>query len=59
ATLRDTYLMYLVRQGARLTRLSQVAGPMSGAETLRFAPYSPAGAARSLDELDLTYPILA
>lgn len=59
ATLRDTYLMYLVRQGARLTRLSQVAGPMSGADTLRFAPYSPAGAARSLDELDLTYPVLA
>ena len=59
ATLRDTYLMYLVRQGARLTRLSQVAGPMSGVESLRFAPYSPAGAARALDELDLTYPVLA
>ncbi len=59
ATLRDTYLIYLVRQGARLTRLSQVAGPMSGADTLRFAPYSPAGAARALDELDLAYPVLA
>ncbi|MEA3642951.1 MAG: hypothetical protein VBE63_23855 [Lamprobacter sp.] len=59
ATVRDTYLLYLVRQGARLTRLKQIAGPMSGADTLRFTPYSPAGAARSLDEIDLTYPILA
>ncbi|MBK5929984.1 hypothetical protein CCR82_05450 [Halochromatium salexigens] len=59
ATLRDTYLMYLVGQGARLTRLSQIAGPMSGADTLRFAPYSPAGAASSLDELNLIYPVLA
>jgi hypothetical protein len=58
-TLYETYLLYLVRQGARLTRLSHVAGPMSGADILRFSPYSPAGAARSLDEIDLTYPVLA
>lgn len=58
-TVRDTYLLYLVRQGARLTRLSQIAGPMSGADTLRFAPYTPPGAARSLEALDLTYPALA
>jgi len=58
-SLRDTYLIFLVRQGARLTQLELVAGPMSGAEIRRFAPYSPPGASRPLEQLDLTYPLFA
>jgi len=59
ATLRDTYIIYLVRQGARLTELDRVAGPMSGDALRRFAPYSPLGGSRPLDQLDLTYPLFA
>jgi len=57
--LRDTYLIFLVRQGARLTELEQVAGPMSGPDIRRFAPYSPPGASRPIDQLDRTYPLFA
>lgn len=56
--LRHTYLVYLVRQGARLTELHRVAGPMGAAEVQRYAPYSPSGASRPLEKLDLTYPAL-
>ncbi|NBC49402.1 MAG: hypothetical protein GVY22_15800 [Gammaproteobacteria bacterium] len=56
--LHDTYVIYLVRQGARLTRLNEVAGPMSGAEARRFAPYAPPGASRPFEELELTHPAL-
>jgi uncharacterized protein involved in exopolysaccharide biosynthesis len=58
-TLHDTYVIYLVRQGARLTRLSQVAGPMSGADARRFAPYAPPGASRPFEEVALIHPALA
>lgn len=56
--LRHTYLVYLVRQGARLTELHRVAGPMGAADVQRYAPYSPAGASRPLQQLDLHYPAL-
>jgi uncharacterized protein involved in exopolysaccharide biosynthesis len=58
-TLRDSYLIFLIRQGLRLTQLEQVAGPMSGAEIRRFAPYSPPGASRPIEQIDLTYPLFA
>jgi succinoglycan biosynthesis transport protein ExoP len=57
--LRHSYLLYLVRQGARLTELHRVAGPMGAAEVQRYAPYSPSGASRPLEQLDLIYPALA
>ena len=58
AVLRHTYLAYLVRQGARLTELHQVAGRMDAATMQRYAPLSPTGASRPLSQLDLTYPVL-
>ncbi|MBK1633025.1 hypothetical protein CKO31_20165 [Thiohalocapsa halophila] len=57
--LRHTYLAYLVRQGARLTELHHVAGPMDAASVQRYAPLSPAGASRPLAQLELAYPVLA
>jgi len=57
--LRHTYLVYLVRQGARLTELHRIAGPMGAAEIQRYAPYSPSGASRPLEQLTLAYPVLA
>jgi integrase len=56
--LRHTYLVYLVRQGARLTELHRIAGPMGAAEVQRYAPYSPSGASRPLEQLTLAYPVL-
>jgi succinoglycan biosynthesis transport protein ExoP len=57
AVLRHTYLTYLVRQGARLTELDRIAGAMDTATIRRYAPLSPAGASRPLEQLDLTYPL--
>ncbi|MGB5834679.1 MAG: hypothetical protein WBG92_22195 [Thiohalocapsa sp.] len=57
--LRHTYIIYLVRQGARLTELHRVAGPMGAAEVQRYARYSPPGASRPLEQLQLVYPALA
>jgi integrase len=59
AALRHTYLVFLVRQGARLTELHRVAGPMGAAEIQRYAPYSPSGISRPLEQLELIYPALA
>jgi uncharacterized protein involved in exopolysaccharide biosynthesis len=59
AVLRHTYLVYLVRQGARLTELHRVAGRMDAATVQRYAPLSPAGASRPLAQLELAYPVLA
>ena len=59
AALRHTYLVFLVRQGARLTELHRVAGPMGAAEIQRYAPYSPSGVSRPLEQLELIYPALA
>lgn len=58
-SLRDSYLIYLVRQGARLTQLEQIAGPMGSAALQRYAAYAPAGAALPLAQVTLTYPVLA
>jgi integrase len=59
AAIRHTYLVYLVRQGARLTELHRIAGTMDTASIRRYAPLSPAGASRPLGQLDLAYPLLA
>jgi len=57
--LRHTYLVYLVRQGARLTELHRIAGAMGAAEVQRYAPFSPGGASRPLEQIELIYPTLA
>ncbi len=58
ALLRHTYLAYLVRQGVRLTELHRIAGGMDAATIRRYAPLSPTGASRPLEQLRLTYPLL-
>lgn len=57
AALRHSYLAFLVRQGARLTELEQVAGRMGAAELARYAPLAPTGPARPLAEVELAYPL--
>jgi uncharacterized protein involved in exopolysaccharide biosynthesis len=56
--LRYTYIAYLVRQGARLSELERIIGPTAPSRLAAFRGLAPAGAAKSLDELDLVYPVL-
>jgi uncharacterized protein involved in exopolysaccharide biosynthesis len=58
ATLRHTYIAYLVRQGARLTELPRLLGPMPPSALARYTALAPAGPARSLDQIAVTYPTL-
>jgi uncharacterized protein involved in exopolysaccharide biosynthesis len=56
--LRHTYVAYLVRQGARLTELERVIGPTAPSRLAAYRGLAPAGAAKSLADLDLLYPVL-
>ena len=58
-SLRHTYLCYLTRQGARLTEIERVIGPIPAAELSRYAVFRPSGAAKPLADLDLHYPAFA
>jgi uncharacterized protein involved in exopolysaccharide biosynthesis len=55
--LRHTYVVFLVRQGARLSEIERRVGPVPTVDLLRYAPLSPAGPARPLSGLHLDYPL--
>jgi len=57
AALRHTYILYLVRQGARLRELERIIGPLPAQTLMSYAPYSPKGAGKPLVDLELTHPI--
>lgn len=56
--LRHSYIAFLVRQGARLTELERVAGAMPATELTGYAALAPAGQAKPLSEVEITYPTL-
>ncbi len=58
ATIRHSYILYLVRQGARLRELERIIGPMPPQALIAYGPYSPKGAGRPLNDLELVYPVL-
>lgn len=53
-----SYVVYLVRQGARLSELSGQVGPLEGELLRQLARYSPPGVNRRLAEVDIVYPLL-
>jgi uncharacterized protein involved in exopolysaccharide biosynthesis len=57
AALRHTYVLYLVRQGARLRELDRVMGPLPARLLTAYAPYSPKGGGKPLSDLELLYPL--
>ncbi|SFP59328.1 Uncharacterized protein involved in exopolysaccharide biosynthesis [Nitrosomonas cryotolerans] len=59
AAFRHTYIIYLVRQGVRLSDLASVIGYITPIELAGYRIYSPAGPRRTLKEIDLLYPGLA
>lgn len=58
ASLRCTYIAYLVRQGARLSDLEKIVGYIPPAELSTYSMYSPAGSKREIHEINLLYPML-
>ncbi|MCB1949252.1 MAG: integrase, partial [Nitrosomonas sp.] len=57
-SLRQTYLIYLVKQGIRLAELEKIAGYIPPKILSSYSLYQPAGPKRSYDEIDLVYPEL-
>lgn len=57
ASLRHTYIAYLVRQGVRLSELEKIVGYVPPAELSIFSKYAPVGPKRGIDEIELFYPL--
>jgi integrase len=55
-TLRYTYIAFLVRQGARLSELERVAGPIPPASFLRYRSLSPRGPGVPVSTLERIFP---
>ena len=57
--LRHTYLVHLVRQGARLGELGRLVGPVPAVQLQKYGRYSPPGSNRPLAEIETMHPALA
>ncbi|MGH8548992.1 MAG: hypothetical protein ACRERU_10405, partial [Methylococcales bacterium] len=57
-SLRHSYLMYLVRQGIKLSELTEIAGYISPSLLAVYRSESPRGARKSLSEIDTLHPLL-
>ncbi|MDF0678639.1 MAG: integrase, partial [Nitrosomonas sp.] len=55
--LRQTYILYLVRQGIRLGDLESVTGYISPTELSGYGTYAPAGTRYPVESVNLFYPI--
>jgi len=54
--LRHTFLVHLVRQGARLAEVPRIVGPISPTLLASYGRFAPAGPGLPLEEIDLTPP---
>ncbi len=57
--LLHTYLLHLIRQGARLGELSRLVGPVSAVQLQKYGRFSPPGSNRPLEEIETIHPALA
>lgn len=55
-TLRQSYIIYLVKQGIRLAELESIMGYLPPIELSAYAAYSPPGQKRPFEEINLLYP---
>lgn len=55
--LRNTYILYLVKQGIRLSDLEAITGYISPTELSDYGIYAPPGIKQPLDMINLFYPI--
>lgn len=56
--IRHTYLLYLIRQGLRLTELEKAAGTMPLAQLSAYGRLMPPGDTRTLEEVERVHPCL-
>ncbi len=56
-TLRQSYIIYLVEQGLRLTSLTHVVGHLSPLELAGYAVFSPAGGGCDIGQIELIHPL--
>lgn len=57
--IRHTYILYLVQQGAKLSELASLVGPISNSQLATYAGYSPSGPNKPLNQINLIHPVLA
>ena len=57
--LRHTYILYLVKQGARLSELERIVGKMPSKILLYYRRFKPDEADKSLDEISSVYPLFS
>lgn len=55
--IRETYIVYLVRQGLGLSELEKVIGSMSAEALASYALFSPDGPGKKVDEINCIYPV--
>lgn len=55
-TLRQSYILYLVEQGVKLTLLNKIVGYQSPLDLAAFAEFSPAGQGYDLEQIELIHP---
>lgn len=55
--LRQTYILYLVKQGMRLADLESVVGYISPTELSEYGAYTPPGTKRPIEAINLFYPV--
>ena len=57
-SIRNSYIVYLVRQGIRLNELSAILGPISPTLLAAFGRFSPPGKGKSMMEIERVHPLL-
>ena len=58
AALTHTYIVYLVKQGLRLSELDRITGDIDPTELSKYSRYSPEKQGLSITDIDLIYPSL-
>ncbi|WP_036300108.1 GumC family protein [Methylomarinum vadi] len=59
SALRQTYIIYLVEQGLRLTVLPKIVGKLSATELAGYAEFSPPGEGLTREQVQLVHPLCA
>lgn len=57
--IRHTYIVYLVRQGLRLSELEQVVGRLAPTVISSYGAYSPPRSGHGIDKIERLHPVLA
>lgn len=56
--IRHTYIVYLIRQGLKLSELEKIVGPIPPTKLVEYGRYSPPRPGLSFDEIDRMHPAL-